>query len=53
MGSFISNIIQIWNLCFAWLPPALAALFLVILGILAIFLIIKLIAIILDAIPFF
>lgn len=52
MSSFISAIVGIWQLCFAWMPPALAALCLVIIGIVAIFLIVRLIGIILEAIPF-
>lgn len=52
MSGFIATIVSIWQLCFAWMPPALAALCFVILGIVAIFLIVKIIGIILEAIPF-
>ena len=52
MASFFTALSNIWTLLFGWMPSLLAAFCTVIIGLVAIILIIKIIALILDAIPF-
>lgn len=52
MSDFFSFVGQLWVLMFGWMPTTLAVFCTVLIGIVVVFLIIKLIAFILKAIPF-
>ena len=52
MEGFINSLKMIWTLCIGWMPPPLAAAVTFVLLILFIFLLVKLIGLILNAIPF-
>lgn len=52
MSSFFDTLSQIWALLFGWMPSSLAIICTLIIAILVIILIIKIVAFILDAIPF-
>lgn len=52
MSSFFATLSQVWHLLFGWMPTALSVFCTAIIGLVAIILIIKVIAFILDAIPF-
>ena len=52
MGSFFNLLSQAWQLLFGWLPAPFQVLFIVLIGLFLIFLLVKLIAFIWDAIPF-
>ncbi len=44
--------IVLWGYLFAWMPPALAILCLIYLAVLVVFIVIRIIALVLSAIPF-
>lgn len=52
MGRWIEILEAIWIMCIGWMPPLLATICTVAIIIMFIFLIVKLIGFILDAIPF-
>lgn len=52
MESIINTLYAIWLMCVGWMPPLLAFFCTVAIIILFVFLVIKLIGFILDAIPF-
>lgn len=52
MSGLISGLVTIWYLCVGWMPPALASAVTIAIIVLFIFIIIKLIGMILNAIPF-
>lgn len=52
MTSLWSRLSQIWVLFFGWLPAPLAVGFTVLIGLFLVIMIIKLVAFVLDAIPF-
>lgn len=52
MEELMNTLKMIWTLCIGWMPPLLAAICTVSLIILFVFLVVKLIGFILDAIPF-
>lgn len=52
MAQFFATLKSVWVLLFGWMPPLLAAFCTVVIGLVVIILLIKVIALILDAIPF-
>lgn len=50
--SIFQTLSNIWTLLLAWMPPAAAVCIILLFGLIAIIIIIKIIAFILDAIPF-
>lgn len=52
MGVIVDTLQAVWMLCIGWMPPLLAAIVTIALAIMIIFLIVKLISLILSAIPF-
>lgn len=52
MRSFFQFIHDVWALLFGWAPSALGIIFTILIGLVLIIIIIKIIAFILDAIPF-
>ena len=52
MSNFIATLQAVWSLMFGWMPAPIAAATSIIVGLMMIIVIIKIIAAILDAIPF-
>lgn len=52
MASIFALLANIWELLFGWLPAPIQALIIIFIGLLLIFLLVKFIAFIWDAIPF-